>query len=219
MTQNKQFEADYFAGRKGRSKPYLREKNTFYLYEKEIVKYVDLSGQRILDVACALGGFVSLCQKKGAYAIGLDISLYALQQAFKENEEQYIQANGMEGLPLGNQTIDILTAFDLIEHLGDPKPLLTEIHRIVKPKGWLFLSTPNSMSFKRPILGEKWNYDETHVRFFKASDLKMLLNQFSFEVVQVICFTESRFKLLEVLFSIFNKAQLGDYLLVIAQRR
>lgn len=219
MNLYERYGIDYFEGRQGRKQPYLANKCTFSIYIDEIKKYINLTGKRTLDIGCALGGFVSLCKKKGAYAIGLDISHYALRQASKKNGGQFVQADVSTSMPFGDKTIDVLTMFDIIEHFYDPCPLLSELYRIIKHRGWLFLSTPNPLSFKRIIKGKDWHFDETHVRFYRVYELKNLLAQFDFEIVRVIYFTESRFKWLQFIFGVFNKARLSDYLFVIAQHK
>ena len=194
-------------------------RKTFHYYIREIAKYVEFTGKTVLDVACAMGGFVSLCRRYSAFAFGVDISQYALMEARKTSGAQYVQADVASNLPFGSDSVNILTAFDLIEHIEEPNQLIAEFQRVLKPQGWLFISTPNPMSFKRLFVGTAWNYDETHVRFYAVRTLIKLLNQYNFDVIQVTFFTESRFEWAEVILKVLSVFKLSDYLFLAARRK
>ena len=53
---------------------------------------------------------------------------------------------------------DAVTCWDTIEHLADPLMALMQLRNVIKPNGYLFLSTPDISSFIAKLLGERWYY-------------------------------------------------------------
>lgn len=113
----------------------------------------DLSGFRVLDVGCG-GGILALpLARLGAQVIGVDASHNALKQARQEADRQGVQlvfhCGTLENLVLNNSddfppaSFDFITLMELIEHVSDPELLLKSCMKLLKPGGFLFLSTIN----------------------------------------------------------------------------
>ncbi len=100
---------------------------------------------RILDAGCGLGyGTVELASQCDS-ATGTDVSLEAVREARGRYEQANVRflAGSCEALPFADATFDLLTAFEVIEHLDRWGELLTEANRVLKPSGVLLVSTPN----------------------------------------------------------------------------
>ena len=105
------------------------------------VQTVIRSGQ-IVDIGCATGDFVAAARAAGFDASGIDVS-----------EKSVRYAQDVRGLPVSQGcvqdcrvpagTLDAVMAFDVVEHVPAPLEDLRCYHRLLKPGGWLFLSTPN----------------------------------------------------------------------------
>jgi SAM-dependent methyltransferase len=89
----------------------------------------------VLDIGCGSG--------YGTVGIGIDVSHEALAGA-RANfpEARFIQATA-ETLPFADGVFDLITAFEVIEHLDRWPDLLSEAARVLKPQGILLVSTPN----------------------------------------------------------------------------
>ena len=100
----------------------------------------------VVDVGCGDGEAtrVALTASPGHRFIGIDWSADALRQARARGLTSLLQA-GVDGvgLPLGTATADVVVMSELIEHLVDTDSALEEAWRVLKPGGWLVLSTPN----------------------------------------------------------------------------
>jgi SAM-dependent methyltransferase len=96
-----------------------------------------------LDIGCDTGAFVEyLGQGDRAFrAIGIDISPAAVEAGRARGLD--LRCGDLESLAFPAESLDIVTAYDLIEHLSDPLSFLREAHRILKPGGVLALETPN----------------------------------------------------------------------------
>lgn len=77
---------------------------------------------------------------------------------------------------------DVITSWDVIEHLDEPRRALEACRRLLKPGGWLFLSTPDSGSLVARAMGRHWHYLDPlqHVNLFSRRNLGRLLERTGF---------------------------------------
>ena len=122
----------------------------------------NLSDKVILDMGCGEGGFLVAVRKKGLKAVGTDLSKMALDIAHLQmscrpnlgNPSILIQSEGHH-VPFADNTFDLITSIDTLEHIPDLNGFLKEISRILKKGGYFYANTPN----------RHWPY-ETHCRMF-----------------------------------------------------
>ncbi len=142
-------------------------------------------GGRLLDVGANFGLFV----KQAAHhydAIGIEpsstvVNLARESGARLEIGSIYDEEEHFEG------RFDVVTMFDVLEHLPDADRALLQCRRFLRPGGHLFLSTPDAGSFMRRLLGRHWYYidlDE-HVALFNRRNLGTVLTRTDFEIVDV----------------------------------
>jgi SAM-dependent methyltransferase len=112
------------------------------------------AGARVLDIGCAYGYFVEQAIARGYDACGIDISDYAVTRK-PELSKRLVRA-GADSLPHEPASFDLVTAFDLLQHLPDPVSALKEFKRVLKPSGFLLFSTPDPLKFTE-------KYEETHI--------------------------------------------------------
>ena len=160
-------------------------------YLKEIGYYLKLnySNIKLLDVGCGFGYFLKLCEKQTNWKLyGVDISEYAIQNAkkiLKTAELKVIDAN--KGFPFNDNYFDIITLFDVIEHVKSPFNVLKECYRVLKPNGLICITTPNLNAVARLWKGDDWYgfSDPTHIYLFTPSSLKFLVEQVGFKIEMV----------------------------------
>ncbi len=90
-------------------------------------------------------------------------------------------------------TVDLVTCWDVIEHLEDPATALAAIRGRLRPGGWLFLSTPDAGSIVARLMGRRWHYLDPvqHLHLFSRKRLAMLLGRLGFDVIDVCSFGRS----------------------------
>jgi ubiquinone/menaquinone biosynthesis C-methylase UbiE len=122
----------------------------YQLVREQIGKVEGLS---ILEVACGRGGFVSELARAGARATGCDFSFAALRvarekllKADTERGSGLIQGDA-QSLPFADNSFDLIVSCETIEHLPEAKQAVREMHRVTRPHGKLFLTTPNYSNF------------------------------------------------------------------------
>lgn len=100
----------------------------------------------VVDIGCGDGGatLVASIANPGHRFVGIDWSADALRQARARGLASLLRA-GVDGvgLPIASETADVVVMSELIEHLIDTDSALDEAWRVLKPGGWLLLSTPN----------------------------------------------------------------------------
>jgi 2-polyprenyl-3-methyl-5-hydroxy-6-metoxy-1,4-benzoquinol methylase len=141
-------------------------------------------GRRLLDVGCGLGFFVSRALECGWEAFGCDTSPQWVEQAARRAGEERIMLGGAEQIPAAAGRFDLITSWDVLEHIFDPLPFLGAIRRLLAPGGRLFLRTPNeawvypSYLARRVVLREPVELGPlNHVVYYRAATLRRALRE------------------------------------------
>ena len=83
-------------------------------------------------------------------------------------------------------SFDLVTLWDVVEHVPDPQDLLAKVHRLLKPNGTLILETQNVDSSFAGLLGRRWQHykHEEHLYHFNPDTIRRLLSASRFQVVR-----------------------------------
>ena len=151
-----------------------------------IERYTPARG-RLLDVGCALGFFLEEARRRGWEVDGVDISAHAIQYA---NEQLGIPARcGMlREAGFEQNSFDVLTMWDVIEHVTDPVEELKYCRDLLKTRGLIVLSTPDVASLVAKMTGAKWmgfKLAEEHLYYFSKRTISLALEKAGFEVLDV----------------------------------
>jgi 2-polyprenyl-3-methyl-5-hydroxy-6-metoxy-1,4-benzoquinol methylase len=102
-----------------------------------------VAGKTVLDVGCGTAYGCSLLTRSGArHVTGVDIALPALQHGKQSGITGLVCANMLQ-LPFGPLTFEVVTCFEVIEHIVEQPALLQEMTRLLARGGIMVLSTPN----------------------------------------------------------------------------
>lgn len=102
-----------------------------------------VSGKAVLDVGCGTGYGCWLLARSGArHVMGVDIALPALQHGEQSGIEGLVCANILQ-MPFGSSTFEVVTCFEVLEHIVEQSALFEEMKRLLITGGILILSTPN----------------------------------------------------------------------------
>ena len=148
-------------------------------------------GERVLDLGCGAGHFLSLLDGLGAEAIGVELSERALERARRQApgaEAHLLTDDG--AIPLGHASVDLVWCSEVLEHVGDVGGLLAEVRRVLRPGGRLLVTTPFHGRLKGSLLALTRfdaHFDPLgqHLRFFTASSLRASLEAARLEVARV----------------------------------
>jgi SAM-dependent methyltransferase len=144
------------------------------------------AGRRLLDVGCATGFFLEAARARGWSVQGLEVSEYAADYA-RQRLGLAVDIGSIASPPRALGEFDVVTMWDVIEHLERPDQALRSIRRMLRPKGLLIISTGDYGSVLRRIRGKKWRLfaDPTHRFFFDERTLRVLLAETGYNVINV----------------------------------
>lgn len=138
------------------------------------------AGARVLDLGCGVGDVTALLAESKYDATGVDVSEEALQAARAKHRGISVAAIPASGrLPFEDASFDAVYCAEVIEHVFDPRALLAEISRALRPGGIALVSTPYHGTAKNVALairGFDKHFDPVgpHIRFFTERSLRAL---------------------------------------------
>ena len=171
------------------------------IYTEFISNFMQKDSGTILDVGCGLGFFVKMVKDKKPnwHAIGFEMSEPAVKFAKEKNGLTTVYPGMVQSSGIGKGSIDIITLWDVIEHIPKPQPLLEYLYSLLKPGGILFLQTPNvpiqliKANLKVALKGMKpdVHYLEAkdHINDYSRKTLSMLGAQTGFQSTQYYVLT------------------------------
>lgn len=119
---------------------------------KQLESVPNTYAAKVLDIGCGIGNYLEELIQIGYIVTGIDVSINMLQIS-KDRLQKYLphpplSLADIEKLPFNNDEFDIILCVGVLEYLKTDEKALTEISRVLKPGGRLFLSLPNIMSIK-----------------------------------------------------------------------
>lgn len=150
------------------------EKNHWWFLAKR--KYIDIILDRFLvkkeikalDVGCGTGAVMEFLQSREYKVCGVDKSGVAL--SFCKKKMLNVNLGSAEKLNFSDNTFDLITALDVLEHLPNEKKALQEIKRVLKPNG-IFVATVPAHQFL-------WSYHDEVLHHFRRYNKKSFLQIF-----------------------------------------
>jgi len=140
------------------------------------------NGKRLLDVGCHIGVFVDVAQQHGWDAWGVEPSHWAAEQAQAAGLKVVNGTLATSGFP--DASFDVITLWDVIEHVPNPKRELLQVHRLLKPRGVVVIHTIDIESPFARIMGHRWPWlMEMHLYYFSPRTLRRMVEAIGFEVI------------------------------------
>lgn len=141
-----------------------------YAFARELV-----AGKRVLDAACGEGYGSALLAGAAAAVTGIDRSDEAVEHAKYRYQAANLdfQCADCLQLPFDPDSFDCVVSFETLEHLADQDDLLREFRRVLKPGGFLVLSSPDKAVYSDALQ----NRNEFHVRELYRHELETLLRE------------------------------------------
>lgn len=153
--------------------------------KKRVTKILTSAAQKssqvtYLDVGCSNGFSIEVGNQLGYHSSGVETALQPASNAINKGLDVF--HGTLEQAQFNDNQFDIISLFEVIEHIPDPLPLLLEIRRILKHDGTIIISTGNTRSISAAILKEKWDYYKMsnhggHISFFNPSSINTLASR------------------------------------------
>jgi SAM-dependent methyltransferase len=121
------------------------------LWAEHIARYAFAArlaaGKRVLDLGCGTGYGTAELANCATEAMGVDIAAEAIDYASAHYPAAHFIKVSAAELPFPNAAFDLVTSFELIEHLSDYRTLLGQARRVLHPAGLFIVSTPNKLYY------------------------------------------------------------------------
>jgi len=154
-----------------------------------------LTSSEVLDIGCGGGFLTHYLAEQGHQVKGIDLSEQSLEMARKldpSGKVEYTRASAY-ALPYPDESFDVCTAMDLLEHVESPGLVIKEAGRVLRKGGLFFFHTfnRNPLTYLLVIKGLEWCFSNvpprihTHPLFIKPKELKELCENHSLEVKEM----------------------------------
>lgn len=144
------------------------------------------SNGRLLDVGCGIGVFPKLVEQLGLAVYALDPATQAIRYARENFGLKNTIAGTVDDIPPHWRNFNFITAFEVLEHLEQPRELAKKIYELLAPGGCFMMSVPN-----RNRLGvrlgrrDEWDYPPNHLTRWSREVLSFFLTSIGFMNVRV----------------------------------
>lgn len=167
-------------------KEYLLEQENRELVFKEnielIERFIKKRG-KLLDIGCSVGLFLKVARERGWVVKGVEPSLKNTDFAKREFYLDVINGN-VNFVDFGNEKFDVVTMWDVLEHLSDPDKVISKIHSLLDKDVIFVLSTPNIKSTIAKIMRQKWHsIIRMHLYYFDENTLSLFLKKHGFKII------------------------------------
>ena len=157
---------------------------TFRLRLSRALRHGPVRG-RALDVGCAAGYCMRVLADRGFEVHGVEPSPAIAGYGRERFGFDTIHVGTLDTAPLARASFDLITMWDVVEHVPDPLSLLETARSLLRPGGTLVLETQNVTSPFARVLGSRWHHFKhaEHIYHFNPRTIEDLLGRAGFAVV------------------------------------
>ena len=175
----------YYGKPEERRFPPLVEALQKLLYAQRVRMVESVAGRRrgrVLDVGCGRGLLLQAFHRRGWEVQGTELSDQAARYA-REVAGVAVETGCVEDIKFPEAHFDVVTMWHVLEHVHDPRVVLAEVSRILKPGGVLLVGVPNFSGFEARFFKDKWFHLDVprHVTHLTKSMLKSVLSENGFQ--------------------------------------
>ncbi len=156
---------------------------TFRRHLKQMERVIGpAGGRRLLDVGAYIGVFVEIACAGGWQAQGLEPSAWAVAEARKRGLD--VLPGTLESAGFPEEAFDVITLWDVIEHLADPAAELRRARALLRPGGWLVVHTMDIEAPFARLMGSRWPWlMDMHLYYFGRRTLSRMIAESGYQVV------------------------------------
>ena len=178
---------------------WLAGKSSAYMYVPKNV--------RILDIGCGFGNALGYHRSRGCSAHGTEMDANAQRVAATQLLD--IRQGAFNRADWESASFDYVTLDQVLEHVYEPLPLLSDIRALLKPGGALLLTTPNAGGLQAKLLSRRWIHwhPPYHVLLYTRQAVTQLLHNTGFSVMRMKTVTASAWMQYQFIHSGLNNAE------------
>lgn len=140
----------------------------------------------LLDIGCSSGAFLRTLKDKDWKLFGIEMEPTTAEKAREATGAQIFVGNAMDA-PFPSESFDVITAFDVLEHVYDPRAFLSKVHEWLKPGGVFVTMLPNIDAWEAKLFGSYWYGLELprHLFHFSPRSLRHLSQSLDFFILHL----------------------------------
>lgn len=165
------------AGEVSAESRWKRQRDTVAHYKK---------GGSILDIGCSSGAFLGTLKGGSWKLYGIEMEASTAEKAKAATGAEVYVGEALDA-PFPDESFDVITGFDLLEHVYHPRQFLAKVQQWLKPGGIVYFGLPNIDSWESRILGTYWYGLELprHLSHFSPRSLRHVMTTLGFEEVRL----------------------------------
>lgn len=137
----------------------------------------------LLDVGTAGGSFLAVAQRAGWQVAGCEPNRWLCEWANQHYGLSVVPGTIFD-MKLADASYDVVTLWDVLEHTPDPKSVLQECSRVLKPGGLLVVNYPDIHSLVARLMGRRWVFLlSVHLYYFTAVTIEKILEGTGFRML------------------------------------
>jgi 2-polyprenyl-3-methyl-5-hydroxy-6-metoxy-1,4-benzoquinol methylase len=181
-----EYDEKYFIKTRNITGVLLNEKRPLWKRWVKVIQKLIPSG-RLLDIGCGEGYFLEFAERYYE-TYGMDISEYCIKEAMKRTKKSRLSQGDIFKLNYSDEYFDVVTCFDILEHVENYDSAVDECKRILKEEGIFVVRVPNTSSFGLKWKKQNWfaYKDKTHVSLLHKKVWLELLEKHGFEIKEII---------------------------------
>lgn len=143
-------------------------------------------GGAILDIGCSSGGFLSTMAGGRWELYGIEMEASTAEKAKQRTGAEVFVGDVLDA-PFPAESFDVITCFDVLEHVYAPRQFLAKVLEWLKPGGILYVRLPNIDSWEAKLLGTYWYGLEMprHLYHFSPQSLRRLITTVGFQEISI----------------------------------
>ncbi|HYC22259.1 MAG TPA: class I SAM-dependent methyltransferase [Candidatus Bathyarchaeia archaeon] len=213
------YDEGYFAGQNdgGGYPAYLLDRELIVENFARRIRWVKPLGRgtRLLDVGAAYGFLLVAARGLGYEVLGVEPAQGCADFARRELGVEILSGT-LEEADLAEASFDVVTMFDVIEHLVDPAATLRRVHALLRPGGLFVVETGDVGALLARVCGRRWYYYDPpqHVTYFNQKSLADLLVRSGFSRPLAVGYLGKSVSLRNFAFQLgrsFGDGRLGDF--------
>jgi len=141
---------------------------------------------KLIDVGCGIGYFLEVAKERGWEVYGTEYTKEAVDICESKGINMQQGALDISNYELG--TFDVVTSFEVIEHINNPQEEVNNFNALLRPEGLAYITTPNFNSLQRYYLKDQYNiicYPE-HLSYYTPKTIRKLFKQAGFRKKEIL---------------------------------
>lgn len=142
---------------------------------------------KLLDIGSGAGSLLNAATELGWQTYGLEVSKPAVEHTRSLGFDTFHGELNDARFP--DNEFDVITASEILEHVADPRSLLKEAARILRPGGLVWVTTPSSSGLSYRLLKTKWSMVEPpeHLHLFSHKAIFEMFKNAGFSHIRILC--------------------------------